>query len=40
MKVNVLKNRAEMGLAAGKAVEREILDLLKEKDEVRMIPTI
>jgi glucosamine-6-phosphate deaminase len=37
MKVKVYKNRAEMGVAAGKAVEQEILNLLKKQDEVRMI---
>jgi glucosamine-6-phosphate deaminase len=37
MKVKVYKDRVEMGNAAGKAVEREILNLLKEQDEVRMI---
>ncbi|WOK06913.1 glucosamine-6-phosphate deaminase [Imperialibacter roseus] len=37
MKVKVYKNRTEMGVAAGKAVELEILNLLKKQDEVRMI---
>lgn len=37
MKVNVYKDRAEMGNTAGKAVEREILDLLRNQEEVRMV---
>jgi glucosamine-6-phosphate deaminase len=37
MKVKVYKDRQVMGIAAGKVVEQEILALLKEQDEVRMI---
>ena len=35
--VNVLPDRSEMGRVAGMAVEQKIIDLLKEKDEIRMI---
>src|SRR5690554_6086694 len=37
IKINVFDTRNEMGEAAGKAVEQKILDLLSEKDEIRMI---
>lgn len=37
MKLNVLNSRGAMGEAAGKAVENKILELLSEKEELRMI---
>ncbi len=37
MKVNVFDSREEMGKAAGKAVEKKILDILVEKENVRII---
>src|SRR5690606_565819 len=35
--INVFDTRKEMGNAAGKAVEQKIIELLSEKDEIRMI---
>lgn len=37
MKVNVFNSRKEMGIAAGKAVEKRILMVLKKKESVRMV---
>src|SRR5690606_14148811 len=37
MKLNVFESRNAMGEAAGKAVEKQILALLAEKEEIRMI---
>src|SRR5690554_3034994 len=37
IKINVFDTRKEMGKAAGKAVEEKIVELLSEKDEIRMI---
>lgn len=37
IRINVFDTRDEMGEAAGKAVEQKIIELLSEKDEIRMI---
>ncbi|MEX2568576.1 MAG: 6-phosphogluconolactonase [Cyclobacteriaceae bacterium] len=37
MNLKVFKSRSEMGVAAGKAVEKKILEMLREKDALRII---